>query len=322
MQKLVTIVSPFYNEGENIVAHIKEIKSVISTLEQYNVAIYELLLIDDGSDILLDVVQLQQEISDDFLVRIIRLTRNFGKENAILAGLENITDNVDAVILMDSDLQHPVSSISEFIEYWQQGYDVVYAYKQNRADEAMPKRLLVHLYYKMMQLITDSDFQKDASDFRLMSYRVVQSFLSLEERMRFSKGLFAWIGFKQKAIPYVPAKRNFGKTSFSPMKLFSFGIMGAVSFSTKPLRLASILGFILALFSFGFLIFTVLEKLLFGNPVAGYPTLLSIILLVSAVQFIFIGILGEYISQIHMEVKHRPHYLIAEERLLNDKTSS
>ncbi len=314
MSSSLTIVSPVYNESKNISFFVKEIENISSQIAPFDVQITEVILINDGSsdDSLKELSQLQ---SENFKITIINLSRNFGKESAILAGLQHV--KTDLAVLMDSDLQHPPSYILDFLTHWQKGYDVVYAYRQNRTDEKLLKKFGTGLYYFMMKFISPSYLKKDTSDFRLMSARAIDAFIRLRERSRFSKGLFAWIGFEQKGIPYIPGKRYGGKSKFSLLSLFSFGVLGAVSFSTKPLHIATAVGFMISFFSFWWILWIIAEKILFGIDVPGYPTLLSAILFMSGIQFILIGILGEYIGRIHMEVKNRPNYIIADKMEIN-----
>ncbi|MFV0322666.1 MAG: glycosyltransferase family 2 protein [Alphaproteobacteria bacterium] len=318
MSQTISIVSPFYNEAESLKAFIEMISSEQDALRALDVELLEVILVNDGStDHSIEV--LHSITNPKMRIHVIDLARNFGKEYAMLAGLQAARG--DAVILMDSDCQHPASYIPTFIEHWREGYDIVYTYKQNRKSEGPLKRLGVNLYYKLMNFISSSDIQKDASDFRLMDRRALDAFLQLPERARFSKGLFSWVGFKQMAIPYTPNKRKFGKTKFSSLKLLTFGLTGAVSFSVRPLRMASFLGFIVALPAFLWAAKILYSKIFLGEPFRGYPAVLSAVLFMSGIQFILIGILGEYIGQIHREVKGRPNFIIADEFIIEEDLS-
>ncbi len=315
MVKQISVVSPFYNEAESLKAFIDMIISIKAKALEKNVEIAEIILINDGStDDSLYV--LKHMPKPDIKVKVIDLARNFGKEYAMLAGLK--AAKKDAAIVMDSDLQHPASYILDFIDEWHKGYNIVYAYKETRKSETAIRKIGIDLYYKLMNLISSTSIHKDVSDFRLMDRKAVEAFVNLPERERFSKGLFTWIGFKQKALPYTPDMRQFGNTKFSSIKLLTLGLTGAVSFSLRPLRFASILGFIVALPAFLWAAKILYDKLFLGIPFRGYPAVLAAILFMSGVQFILIGILGEYIGQIHKEVKKRPNYIIADEFILGE----
>ncbi len=315
MIKKISVVSPFYNEAESLKAFIDMITAIKGKALEKNVEIAEIILINDGStDDSLYI--LKHMPKPDIDVRVIDLARNFGKEYAMLAGLK--AAKRDAAIVMDSDLQHPAGYILDFIDEWHKGYDVVYAYKKTRKSESRIRKLGINFYYKLMNLISSTPIHKDVSDFRLMDRRAIDAFIGLPERSRFSKGLFTWIGFKQKALPYTPDMRQFGKTKFSSIKLLTLGLTGAVSFSLRPLRFASILGFIVAAPAFLWAAKILYAKVFLGVPFRGYPAVLAAVLFMSGIQFILIGILGEYIGQIHKEVKKRPNYIIAEEFKLGD----
>ncbi|MFV0431629.1 MAG: glycosyltransferase family 2 protein [Alphaproteobacteria bacterium] len=319
MKKQISIVSPFYNEAESLTSFIEMIGNIKDKLVSSDIEVLEIILVNDGSsDNSMDILR---SISNPvYPVHVIDLARNFGKEYAMLAGLNAAKG--DAVILMDSDLQHPASYIPSFIEHWQNGYDIVYAYKETRKSEGALRIWGVNLYYKIMNFISSSDIQKDASDFRLIDRKALDAFLKLPERSRFSKGLFSWVGFRQKAIPYTPDKRSFGRTKFSSLKLLTFGLTGAVSFSVRPLRMSSILGFVVAFPAFLWAAKILYSKIFLGEPFRGYPAVLSAVLFMSGIQFILIGILGEYIGQIHREVKGRPNYIIADEFTIKKEDNS
>ncbi len=317
--KQISIVSPFYNEAESLKAFINMIIDIKRKTLEKNVEIAEIILINDGStDDSLYI--LKHMPKPDIDVRVIDLARNFGKEYAMLAGLK--AAKKDAAVVMDSDLQHPAYYILDFIEHWHNGYDIVYAYKRTRKSESTIRKLGVNLYYKLMNLISSTSIHKDISDFRLMDRKTINAFINLPERTRFSKGLFSWIGFKQKALPYTPDKRQFGTTKFSNIRLFTLGLTGAISFSLRPLRFASILGFMVAVPAFLWAAKILYAKFFLDVPFRGYPAVLAAVLFMSGIQFILIGILGEYIGQIHKEVKRRPNYIIAEEFMVGGSKES
>ncbi len=316
MRKQISVVSPFFNEAESLKAFVDMIVNIGPLALEKNVEIAEIIFINDGStDDSLYVLKHMEKPS--IKVRVIDLARNFGKEYAMLAGLK--AAKKDAAVVMDSDLQHPAHYILDFIEEWYKGYNVVYAYKQSRKSETAIRKFGIDLYYRVMNLISSTQIHKDVSDFRLMDRKAIDAFIHLPERARFSKGLFTWIGFKQKALPYKPDERQFGTTKFSSLKLLTLGLTGAISFSLRPLRFASILGFIVAVPAFLWAAKILYAKLFLGVPFRGYPAVLAAVLFMSGIQFILIGILGEYIGQIHREVKKRPNYIIADEFTLGEE---
>jgi glycosyltransferase involved in cell wall biosynthesis len=239
----------------------------------------------------------------------LHLSRNFGKEAALMAGLETAQGRV--VVTMDADMQHPPSLIPRMFERWRDGVEMVYAVRTSRRDESIFKRLGARMFYKLMRGSHGLHVPPNASDFRLMDRAVIDSLLLLPERNRFMKGLFAWVGFRAEAFPYSPPERLHGKTFFKPWRLFGFAIDGLTAFTTWPLHLVSVVGIVLSLLSFAYGVYIVITYLLYGDPVQGWATLITLILFFSGVNLISLGVVGEYVARIFNEVKGRPLYLVS-----------
>lgn len=303
--KKITILLPAYNE-EGSFSELKEcMKQVVKDNPNYE---WQFILINDGStDQTLELMKgLQQE---DNNYHYIDLSRNYGKEIAIMAGLDYVKD--DAVIIMDADMQHPVSVIPEMLKYWEEGYDDIYAQRQT-SDESWLKRQTSKLYYRILQKSTNIPIQKDTGDFRLLDRKCVEALKSMRETDRNNKGMFSWIGFKKKGIFYQQKERLYGKTKWSYYKLLNLALTGITSFTTTPLRFASVFGIIISLLAFLYLVYIIIKTLIYGDPVQGYPTLMVTILFLGGIQLIAIGIIGEYLSHIFNETKKRPGYFVRE----------
>lgn len=307
MKMLLSIVIPCYNEEENIRPFYEKVKETLPALLPHA----ELLFIDDGStDKTLEEIQkLGKEVPE--VVRAVSFTRNFGKEAGILAGLENAKG--DYVAIIDADLQQNPSYIADMLEILSEKkeYDCVAAYQENRK-ESKPLSFFKGCFYKIINLITNVEFYRSASDFRVISRRMVDAILSMPERCRFSKGIFSWVGFRTYYMPYRVEERNAGKTKWNFWSLASYAINGIVAFSDKPLILASVLGVLFFLTSIIMMLVVVVKTLIFGDPVAGFPTLASLILLLSGIQLLCLGILGQYLAKTYAEIKGRPVYLVKE----------
>lgn len=305
--KIVTILVPCFNEENSLgllYDRLRSIKEKISN--QYKCKI---LLINDGSkdNTLLRMRELHQK---DSSVSYISLSRNFGKENAMLAGLDYADG--DAVILMDADLQDPPELIPQMLEEWEKGYDDVYARRRTRAGETWFKKASAHWYYRILQKFADIDIPADVGDFRLLDRQAVDALCSLRERQRYTKGLFSWIGYNKKELLFDRDPRAVGNSKMNFFKLFGLAVDGITSFSVAPLRLASILGLVISTIAFFYLLFVIVKTLLYGDPVAGYPSMISIILFMGGIQLIVLGIIGEYVGRIFNEAKGRPDYLVSE----------
>ena len=303
--KTITILLPAYNESESI----PELKSCMETVIRDNPNYeWEFLLINDGStDHTLQLIQ--ETAENDSHYHYIDLSRNYGKEIAIMAGFDYAKG--DALIIMDADMQHPIDVIPEMIKYWEEGYDDIYAQRQT-SEESWLKRKTSKVYYKILQKSTNIPIQKDTGDFRLLDRKCIDALKNMRETDRNNKGMFSWIGFKKKGIFYQQKKRQHGKTKWSYYKLLNLALNGITSFTTTPLRFASIFGIIVSLLAFLYLIYIVFKTLIIGDPVQGYPTLMVTILFLGGIQLIALGIIGEYLSHIFNETKKRPSYFIRE----------
>ena len=304
--KKVTIIIPCFNEEEGLDILYERMHDIIRSLTCYE---FQILLIDDGSrDNTL--AKMKELHAKDSKVSYLSLSRNFGKENAMLAGLDFAEG--DAVILMDADLQDPPELIPLMLKEWEKGYDDVYARRRSRAGETWFKKVSAYWYYRILQKFADIDIPADVGDFRLLDRQAVGALCSLREKQRYTKGLFSWIGFNKKELPFNRDPRAEGSSKMSFLKLLGLAIDGITSFSVAPLRLASILGVLISTAAFAYLLFVVIKTLLFGDPVAGYPSMISIILFMGGIQLVVLGIIGEYVGRIFYEAKGRPDYLVSE----------
>ncbi len=270
---------------------------------------FEIVYVNDGStDNTLNIIkQLRQS---DRQVTLIDLSRNFGKEIALTAGLHKAVG--DAVIVIDADLQDPPELIPELISEWLNGYDVVYAQRTHRSGESLLKKTTALFFYRIIQRISKITIPEDSGDFRILSRRAVNALNTFNEQHRFMKGLFAWIGYRQKAVRYQRDPRLVGKTKWSYWKLWNLALDGITSFTIAPLKISTYLGMLTAAGAFAYGIYMVIETLIYGNPVPGYPSLIVIILMLGGVQLVAIGILGEYLGRIFNETKRRPLYFVNE----------
>lgn len=307
MSESVTLscVVPCLNERENLGVLLPELLSSLAP----QVSALEIVVVDDGStdgtpDLMRHITRLNPEVV------YLRLSRNFGKEAAITAGLEAASG--DAVVCMDADMQHPPAVVSDMLARWRDGVQMVYAVRSKRDDEPWFKRLGTRLFYAFMRTSNGVTVPPNAGDFRLMDRRVVQALLQLPERDRFMKGLFAWVGFQSEAICYNPSQRRHGKTHFKPLKLLRFAVDGLTSFTTWPLRILSLIGAILSLLAFAYGLVIIIFHLIYGDPVQGWATLITVVLFFSGVNLMSLGVVGEYVSRIFTEVKRRPVYLLNE----------
>ena len=304
----LSVVVPCFNEQEAVPIFYNEVKKVLVTLKEE----YEIIFIDDGSsDKTLEEVK---ELSEkDKCVHYVSFSRNFGKEAAMYAGLKKAAG--DYVVIMDVDLQDPPSLIPEMLSAVCSGeFDSAATRQTNRKGEPPVRSMFARLFYKLMRYFSDIDIVDGARDFRMMSRTMVDAVLSVSERGRFSKGIFAWVGFRTKYFEYKNVERSAGKTKWNFRKLFLYSLDGIVAFSTKPLVLASITGILFLFLSFLFIIFIIVRKVLFGDPTAGWPSLVCIILFVSGIQLFCTGILGQYLAKVYLETKQRPLYIAKDEK--------
>ena len=301
--KKVTILLPAYNEEASFPLIAKCMEKVVRDNSNYE---WEFLMVNDGStdNTLQQMVKLHQM---DSRYNYIDLSRNYGKEVAMMAGFDYATG--DALIIMDADMQHPIDVIPEMLKYWEEGYDDVYAQRQN-SHESWLKRKTSHWYYKLLQSLTRVPIQKDTGDFRLLDRSCVEALKQMRESERNTKGMYSWIGFRKKGIFYQQQERQEGKSKWSVMSLVNLALNGILSYTTAPLRLASVLGIIVSLAAFLYLIYIIITTNLYGDPVQGYPTIMVTVLFLGGVQLLSLGILGEYLGRVFNEVKHRPGYFI------------
>lgn len=271
---------------------------------------YEVIAVDDGStDATLEVLR-QAHLANP-RIKAVALSRNFGKEIAVAAGLHHADG--DAVLIMDGDLQHPPSVIPKMIDAWRQGFDVIYGQRLDRKTDSALRRFLARLFYRTFKSLSGTQLHEEGGDFRLLSRRAVDALNRLGERARFNKGLFAWIGFKTIGIPFEMPERVDGSGSrWHLRKLWHFALDGIASFTTAPLRIWSYLGLAISLIAIVSGLYTVVKTLVYGDPVAGYPTLIVSILFLGGVQLISLGVIGEYLGRVYEEVKARPLFLVAE----------
>jgi polyisoprenyl-phosphate glycosyltransferase len=308
--KTLTVTCPVYNEEEVIEAFYIELKAVLLDLaESYESKI--IFVVDGATDTTLDILKRIARL--DTSVQIIVLSTNFGHQMALIAGLDHCRS--DAVIMMDSDLQHPPSLIPAMLAEFEKGYDIVYTMRQDTPDISIFKRVSSKLFYRLINRISRVKINESAADFRLISARVLKVFQSqIRERDQFLRGLFAWVGFKNVGIPFQVRRRGGGKSKYSLLSMLRFGTNGLVAFSKRPLLAATLLGSTLAAFGFFYAVLTVIEYFWSRTLPSGWATLVILITIFSGTQLIFLGVLGVYIGAIFDEVKGRPHYII-EDRL-------
>ncbi len=301
----ISCVVPAYNEAANLGPLLGGLTSQLAELTER----WEVLVIDDGSRDATPAAMAPWLTSPG--VRYVRLSRNFGKEAALTAGIDRAAG--DVVLLMDADLQHPASLVPEMVKAWREGADMVCAARASRADESWAKRIGTAIFYQLVNRNSAVPIPVDAGDFRLMDRRVVDALKSLPERNRFMKGLYAWVGFHNVIIPYVPAERHAGTSSFSLRRLAKLAFTGVTAFTNAPLRLWSAVGVVIALCAITFGFWIVVEYFVYGIDVPGWATLVTGMMFFSGVQLLSIGILGEYVGRIFDEVKQRPVYLVGSE---------
>ncbi len=306
MKIKISIIIPCFNEEESIPLFYQEMLNVMQKMNQD----FELLFINDGSkDKTLEI--LKKYSKEDKRIRFISFSRNFGKEAAILAGLQHSTG--DYITLMDADLQDPPEKLIEMYELLQkENLDIVGLKANNHKNYGFIRRLLTKCYYKIIGSLSIIPMEPNERDYRLMTRQVVDAVLSLTEYNRYSKGLFNFVGFDTKWITYDAPNRIAGTTKWNFKKLFTYAIDGIVGFSTKPLVLSSLVGILFCFIAFLFILIIILKTLIWGDPVGGWPSLACIIIFVSGVQLFFLGIIGEYLSKIYLETKQRPIYIIKE----------
>ena len=301
----LSIIVPCYNEAQVLPLFFDEVQTHAALT---NCKIEYVFVNDGSSDATLDVLkQFKKTCQSD--IHIVDFSRNFGKEAGILAGLTESTG--DLVVIMDADLQDPPSLLPQMVDIMNQDeYDSVATYRVNRTGEPPIRSYFARQFYKLINRISDVDIVDGARDYRMMSRTMVDSILSLHEYHRFSKGIFSWVGFKTKYIEFQNIERAAGETKWNFWKLVKYAIEGIVAFTTVPLRSSIFFGFIFSIFAFGYMIFVIVKAALYGDPVAGYPSMMAIILFLGGIQLLSLGVLGEYLAKTYLEVKNRPHYIV------------
>ena len=305
-EQLLSIIVPVLNEAANLGELSRRLGAVLDTLDIG----WEVIAIDDGSS---DgtLVALRDLNARDPRFRAVSLSRNFGKERALAAGLAYARG--DAAVLIDADLQHPPEVIAEFLKEWRKGFDIVYGQRIDRETDGPIRRFLTRIYYRTFRILSRTELPAGAGDFRLLSRRAITAMNRLGERERFNKGLYSWIGFPSVGVPYRVAERNAGTAKWSPRKLVHFGLDGIFSFSTVPLRLSAVLGLIISAGAVAYGLYFLIYTLVYGVDWPGFPSLIISIMFLSGVQLVSLGILGEYLGRVYEEVKARPLFLVAEE---------
>lgn len=300
----LSCVVPAYNEAENLK---KFIPALAANLEQQQLS-YEIIVVDDGSRD--DTLHVLQSMVDHYPLVVLELSRNFGKEAALSAGLDRVRG--DITLLIDADFQHPLDAIPTMVNLWKNGYDMVYGIR-DRSSESWLKRILTNNYYKVLNMSSPIDIPENAGDFRLMDAKVVDAVRRLPEKNRYMKGLYAWVGFKSIGIHFSEQQRQFGQSSFNGKALFRLAMSGLTGFTDLPLRLSIYLGALLALSAMGYGTWVLIETLIEGIRVPGWATLVIGLTLLGGIQLLFLGIVGEYIARIYAEVKNRPKYIVSSE---------
>lgn len=300
---LLSVIVPAYNEAEVLPEFHRRLAQTLGELDLDS----EIIYVNDGSrDSTVAILHALQR--EDHRVTIVDLSRNFGKEIAMTAGLDHAAG--DAVVVIDADLQDPPELIRELVRYWREGYDDVYARRVSRDGESFAKRATAHLFYRLLRSLSNVDIPPDTGDFRLLSRRAVDCLRQLKEQHRFMKGLFSWVGFERKEVLYKRDSRSAGKSKWNYWRLWNFALEGITSHTTAPLRLASYLGFIVAFCAFAYALYMAYDKVAHGNSVAGYPSLIVTMLFLGGVQLITLGVIGEYLGRMFDESKQRPLYFI------------
>ncbi len=313
-KKTISVVAPFYNEEKNITFFFERIVPILNDIANIN---YEIICVNDGSK---DHTQaLLEEMQSLFAnIVIVELSRNFGKEAALSAGIDHAAG--DAVIPIDTDLQDPPELIKEMVSKWHQGYEVVLCKRSDRSTDTFFKRFTSSWFYKVHNFFSDCPLPENVGDFRLMDKVVVEAIKQLDERQRFMKGLFSWAGFQECYIEYKREERAAGDTKWNYWKLWNFALEGITAHSTVPLRIWTYLGAFISVFAGIYGAFIVLRTLFFGVDVPGYASLLVIVLFLSGFQILSIGVMGEYVGRIHLESKKRPTYIVRNTLSSDDKT--
>jgi glycosyltransferase involved in cell wall biosynthesis len=305
-KKKISVLIPAYNEEEVLDKLYARLNQLGEDTTSYN---FEFLFVNDGSrDRTLEIIKSYAE--KDNRIAYVNLSRNFGKEIAMAAGIDHVTG--DATVIIDADLQDPPELIPKMIKYWEDDFDDVYARRTSRAGESWLKKVTSEAFYKILQKSTAIPIQRDTGDFRLLDRRCIEALRGFRESQRYTKGMFSWIGYKKKEILYDRDSRAAGETKWNYRKLLNFAIDGITSFTTAPLRFSSLMGIIISFIAFIYILYLVVRTIIFGSDLAGYPSMMAAILFLGGVQLLSIGIIGEYVGRIFNETKHRPLYFVEE----------
>ncbi|MBR4828746.1 MAG: glycosyltransferase family 2 protein [Muribaculaceae bacterium] len=304
--KKISLLIPCYNEEKSLSILYPELLKLMEANNQYD---WELMFVNDGSTdgTMSELHRLRQQ---DKRVNYVDLSRYFGKEVAMLAGFDYVTG--DCMVIIDADLQDPPSLIPEMIKYWEEGYEDVYARRKSRGKESWLRKRLSMQFYKLLQSSSRFDVLPNVGDFRLLDRCCINALKKLRESERYTKGMYSWIGFKKKEILFDRGDRIAGKSSWNYRQLFSLAIDGITSFTNLPLRISTVIGCLVSLFAFIYMLFVYVKALIWGDPVQGYPSMVMLILFLGGIQLLSLGIIGEYIGRIYNETKNRPDYLVRE----------
>lgn len=306
--KTVTILIPCYNEEASLPRLEVALKELMQKQDGY---LWEILLVNDGSkDHTLEKIK-EMNLGDQRF-GYVSLSRNFGKEAAMLAGFDHA--HGDCVVIMDADLQHPPSAIPAMLKEWEAGYEDVYARRTDRGQEPWLRKQLTMVYYGLLQKMSDIDILQNVGDFRLLDRKCIDALKELRETQRYTKGMYCWIGFRKKEILFEQGDRLEGHSSFNFWRLLRLSIEGITSYTTSPLRIATILGLICSLCAFCYMVYILFNTVFFGEIVRGYPTIMVVILFLGGAQLLSLGVIGEYLGRIFHESKHRPVYIVSEEK--------
>lgn len=298
----ISCIVPVFNEEKNVEtffpALVNELKKITDR--------YEIIVIDDGShdETIAKILQHPKNLS----IKALRFSRNFGKETALTAGLEHCSG--DVAILLDADFQHPIDIIPQFIAKWSEGYEMVFGMRENRKNETRIKRNFAKLFYWLMSKMTSIDIPNNAGDFRLLDRKVINALNEFQERTRFMKGLYAWVGFKKTSVPFEVQERAAGKSAWRLTRLVELAITGITSFSDVPLRVWGFIGFVISSIALVYALYFLAYTLIYGADLPGFPSIIVAVMFLGGIQLLSIGILGEYIARIFTEVKQRPKYII------------
>ncbi|NIK79141.1 glycosyltransferase involved in cell wall biosynthesis [Paenibacillus castaneae] len=304
--KLISILIPAFNEEEVLYQLYERLNKVIEQIPYYR---FEMVFVNDGSkDNTLFIMKSLRE--NDNRVNYIDLSRNFGKEVAMIAGLDYVKG--DAVVIIDADLQDPPELISQMIQGWEEGYDDIYAKRKSRSGESWIKKSTASIFYRVLKGLTRIPIQENTGDFRLLDRRCIEALKTLRETQRYTKGMFSWIGFHKQEIMFDRDARAAGSTKWNYLKLFNLAIEGITSFTTAPLRLSALSGSIISIIAFLYIGWIVIKTLLFGEDVAGYASLMTVVLFLGGIQLLSLGIIGEYLGRVFNETKQRPLYFVVE----------